>query len=576
MGADFLLGDEWRLSWQATVDNSKEVFMGDPVSWVRSNGEQVWSKQSEILESVRDNRYTAVHSAHDMGKSFIASRAIAWWIATHPPGSAFVVSTAPSAAQVSAIMWREVTKIHRQAGLVGQINRAGYPQWFIDGELVGYGRKPADYEQSAFQGIHAEYVLVVIDEACGVTQQLYDAVDALATNENARVLAIGNPDDPSSHFAKVCQPGSGWNVIHLDGLRSPNITYDRVVGDDPDNPHMPLLAALMEAEDIPYSTEEVEPFLRKMLVNEQWIEERIERWANISWQSAQHILHTEGREALNERMRVACEGSAIFTAKVRGTFPTTAIESAVIPLGWVQRAMERWKDQKTDHTPGDYVLGIDVARSGTDETVFAHRYGSYVKRIERLRIEDTTLIADRAATYLHEPRGAVVVDVIGIGAGVFDLLRRYHNSHQIDAAVYPWNASKRTPMKDYIGEFKFLNDRAAAWWRLREALDPSKGSNIALPDDEGLMEELIAPKYGFNVGGTIKIESKEEIKRRIGRSTDSADAVVAAFWVGADHSPVEGLAYGSVPGRGSVIPYEGFPDWDDGTLGEVGFDFSDL
>lgn len=560
----------------ALFQQSDRLYADDPLLWVRSNDEECWSKQAEILDSVVRNRYTAVHSAHDLGKSFIASRIIAWWIATHPPGTAFVVSTAPSAAQVSAIMWREVTKIHRKAGLLGQINRAGYPQWFVDGELVGYGRKPADYEQSAFQGIHAEYVLVVIDEACGVNQNLYDAVDALATNENARVLAIGNPDDPGSHFAKVCQPGSGWNVIHLDGLRSPNITYDRVVGPDPDNPRYPLLAALMQAEEIPYSTEPVSDYLRKMLVNEQWIEERIERWANISRETAEHVLHTQGHEALLQRLRNATAGSAIFTAKVRGLFPTSAAESAVIPLGWVQRAMERWRDQNRAHTPGDFVLGIDVARSGNDQTVFAHRYGSFVKRLERMRIEDTMEIADRAASYCHEPRSTVVVDVIGIGAGVYDALRRYKNQALIEASPVPWNAAARTPRMDQIGQFKFLNDRAAAWWNLRELLDPSRGSNIALPDDEQLMEELIAPRFDFNVGGTLKIEGKEDIKKRIGRSTDAADAVVASFWVSGDHHQEPAFLYPERRIPGGAIMYQGFEEGLEATLGPVNFDFSDL
>lgn len=550
---------------------NEDVYTRDPVAWVKANGEEVWSEQSRILESIRDNRYTAVHSAHDLGKSFIASRAIAWWIATHPPGSAFVVSTAPSAAQVSAIMWREVSKLHRQAGLVGQINRAGYPQWYISGELVGYGRKPADYEQSAFQGIHAEYVLVVIDEACGVPEHLYNAVDSLVTNADARVLAIGNPDDPGSHFKKVCEPGSGWNVIHLDALRSPNITYERVVGDDPEHPHYPLVAALMEAEGIPYSTEPVSPFLRKMLVNEQWIEERIARWASVN---AEAVLSLP-REQRSIRLREATEGSAIFTAKVRGVFPVSATADAVIPLGWVQRAMERWRDQRdVPAIPGDFVLGIDVARSGDDSTVFAHRYGSLVTRVERMHIEDTTIIADRASAYLHEPRSAVVVDVIGIGAGVFDLLRRYKNGARITAVPYPWNASARTPRKDQIGQFKFLNDRAAAWWNLRELLDPSKGSQIALPDDEVLLQELTAPKYGFNVGGTLKIEEKEAIKKRLGRSTDTADAVVAAFWVSGSHAPVEGLKYDTRNRhRGGSIQYKGFEDWDLDTIGPTDFDF---
>lgn len=562
----------------ALLQQNDVVYRRHPVKWVRSNDEEVWSQQENILNSVRDNRYTAVHSAHDLGKSFIASRIIAWWIDTHPPGTAFVVSTAPSAAQVSAIMWREVSKIHKKAKLGGNINRAGYPQWYLGGELVGYGRKPADYEQSAFQGIHAEYVLVVIDEACGVNQNLYDAVDALATNENARVLAIGNPDDPSSHFAKVCQPGSGWHVIHLDGLRSPNITEARVIGPDPENPKFPLLAALMEAEGIPYSTEKVPDNIRPLLVNERWIEERIQRWAGMSREQMEHIEHSLGHDVLLERLRSMTASSAIFTAKVRGVFPTSASEAAVIPLGWVQQAMNRWRDLKNGgHEPGDFVLGVDVARSGDDETVFAHRYGSLVRRLERLRVEDTMEVADRAAAHLKEPRSTVVVDVIGIGAGVYDALRRYKNEGKTEAAAIPFNAAGRTQGRmDQIGQFKFLNDRAAAWWNLRELLDPSKGSNIALPDDERLMEELIAPKYDFNVGGTLKIESKDDIKKRIGRSTDSADAVVAAFWVGGGMQFADAELYSEARGNAGVIRYDGFEnEWSD-TLGDVNFDFSNL
>lgn len=557
------------------------TYADDPVLWVHRHDEEVTAEQRRIMESVRDNRYTAVHSAHDLGKSYIASRIIGWWIDTHPPGTAFVVSTAPSAAQVSAIMWREVTRLHKLAGLPGKINRAGYPQWFVDDELVGYGRKPADYEQSAFQGIHAEYVLVVIDEACGVTQHLYDAVDSLVTNENARVLAIGNPDDPTSHFAHVCQPDSGWEVIHLDGLRSPNITEERVIGDDPANPKFPLVAALMEAEGIPYSTEVIPDHLRPLLINERWIEERIARWAGVG----QGMVASLDWPGLVERVRTACAGSPLFTAKVRGLFPTSASEG-IIPLGWAQRAIERGKDLAMTQgaarvallDPGDLVLGLDVARTGDDETCFAIRYGSWVKSVEHFRITDTTEIADRAAAYLHEPRSRVVVDVIGIGSGVFDLLRRYKNSSQITGTPVAFNASAQSNRRDKLGQFRFLNDRAAAWWHMRELLDPSAGANIALPDDEAMLEELVAPKFAHHVGGKIKVESKADIKRRIGRSTDAADAVIQAFWIEGKNPPIEYLPYGVKQDRpsttGTVVPY-GEPD-DEWDLGPVQFDFSNL
>ena len=178
--------------------------------------EHAWSAQQRIMRSVVENRFTAVPSAHDLGKSWVASRIGAWWLTTgHAAGlERFLVSTAPSAAQVSAILWRELAKAHARGRLPGRITRAGYPQWHHGDEMIGYGRKPADHDESAFQGIHATGgVLVLIDEAGGVPAPLWDAVRSLVGNERSRVLSIGNPDDAQSEFARVCRPGSGWNVI---------------------------------------------------------------------------------------------------------------------------------------------------------------------------------------------------------------------------------------------------------------------------------------------------------------------------------------------------------------------------
>ncbi|MFL5202309.1 MAG: hypothetical protein ACJ8B9_09485 [Microvirga sp.] len=156
------------------------------------------------------NRYSAIKASHDVSKSHTVSRLACWWIDVHPPGEAFVVTTAPTSAQVEAILWRYIGAAHRKAELPGRITLEA--KWYIGQELVGYGRKPADYDQAAFQCIHTRYVLVIIDEAGGVPKSIFDAVDALATNIDARVVAVGNRDDPSSHFATICKPGSGWAV----------------------------------------------------------------------------------------------------------------------------------------------------------------------------------------------------------------------------------------------------------------------------------------------------------------------------------------------------------------------------
>jgi hypothetical protein len=171
----------------------------NPSGWVKDSGGFLWSKQVEIAESVRDHRYTAVPSCHDAGKSRGAAEIAGWWIGVHPPGEAFVVTTAPTDRQVKAILWRELSRVRRRADMPGRITLDA--QWYVpvggEDELVAYGRKPQDLKDpkdaaSAFQGIHARYVLVILDEAGGIPLWLWNGVDSIVTNEGARVLAIGN------------------------------------------------------------------------------------------------------------------------------------------------------------------------------------------------------------------------------------------------------------------------------------------------------------------------------------------------------------------------------------------------
>jgi len=123
------------------------------------------------------------------------------------------------------------------------------------------------------------------------------------------------------------------------------------------------------------------------------------------------------------------------------------------------------------------------------------------------------------------------VDVIGIGAGVVDRLVEQ------DFPVEPFNASERTVRTDESGELGFTNKRSAAWWNLRELLDPdSQWDPISLPPDDNLIGDLTSPLWKVTSGGKIQLESKDDIKKRLNRSTDDGDAVVMAFWPG---EPVE-------------------------------------
>jgi hypothetical protein len=95
--------------------------------------------------------------------------------------------------------------------------------------------------------------------------------------------------------------------------------------------------------------------------------------------------------------------------------------------------------------------------------------------------------------------------------------------------VVAFIASERSELRDVAGEMGYANRRAAAWWGFREMLDPASGHDVAIPPDDVLTGDLTAPKYRVLSGGKILVEAKVDIKNRIGRSTDAADAVIQAF-----------------------------------------------
>lgn len=502
------------------LDPTPHPYRHDSAAWCREVlAEYVTEAQQDIYASVRDHRYTAVQSCHDVGKSKSAANISCHWIETYPSGEAFLVTTAPTDPQVKNILWREIGRTYRKGPggrLKGRITLDA--QWKIPHALgpdepVGYGRKPADTDPAAFQGIHARYVLVVIDEACGVPKAIFDAVDSLATNIDARVLAIGNPDDPASHFAKVCRPGSGWNVLKIDALRSPNFTRERV-GQFPD------IRRLMIQEGIKPNDEPCPDALRPLLVDPSWVQERIKRWGI---------------------------GSPLWQAKVRGEFPEVSVDSLIEPR-WVRKAQERTLARDVM----DVALGVDVARYGQDKTVIVLREGGRCRVVKEAGKSSNPEVAG----WVQQIGGAHVsfpvraqVDDVGVGGGVTDILRE--NNYPVIPMIGQARCIEMLPS----GRPKFVNARAEWYWALREAfqqdmIDIAPDQNV-YDDDGRLLEEsdddmaaqLLAIKYGVNSHGQIWVETKDEMAKRGMPSPDRADAlayswaVTGAAWVPsvADH-----------------------------------------
>ena len=234
------------------------------------------------------------------------------------------------------------------------------------------------------------------------------------------------------------------------------------------------------------------------------------------------------RDWADQRKRQWGEISSLFQNRVLGEF-YAGDEDAIIPLAWAEAAVERWHEwqEAGGEDPGEpHVIGVDPARMGEDKTVLAVRKGHVITELRVSAKEDTMATVGRVAGMLNaDPSATAMVDVIGVGAGVLDRLR------EMGLNAEPFTASGKTRKKDATGELGYMNIRAAAWYSLREALDPSAGAEICLPDDDDLLSDLSAPRSKDPLsGGILRMESKDDIRARIGRSTDRGDAVVQAFW----------------------------------------------
>jgi hypothetical protein len=204
----------------------------------------------------------------------------------------------------------------------------------------------------------------------------------------------------------------------------------------------------------------------------------------------------------------------------------------VIPTEWVRLAQQRWKERVKPDTPLS-AMGVDVARGGNDQTAACKRYDTWFSEIAKRSGRQTPDGPSVKLFVLQELDGeagsaSINVDVIGVGSSAYDSLV-YHEAEGGYLNVVGVNFAAGTKARDRSGMLAMRNVRAEAYWGFREALDPQKGDDLALPDDPELLADLVAAKWRLSASG-IQIESKDEIKARLGRSPDCGDAVVLAHY----------------------------------------------
>lgn len=504
---------------QLRQQSRKGQYLNNPTMWAKDVlGIHLWSKQREVMQSVQENIHTAVRSCHGSGKSLLASVIACWWIAVHPEGEAIVVTTAPTFAQVHAILWEEIRKHHltaeqRYKDGLSPMKLPGYitqsDMWKSDsGQLLGFGRKPADNNDHGFHGIHRRYVLVLIDESCGIKENLFTAVEAITTTEGSRILAIGNPDDPATHFNKMFTKDENWKRIAISAFDSPNFTIrHRGHFKGCDDPRCLSDGWAARAE----SDADVPDELRPLLIQWDWVEQRRLAWG---------------------------EGSSLWLSKVLGEFPLQSVNTL-----FNRETLNRGLN--TNIKPlrsAKVVLGVDLSRFGPDySTIYKFEQGPRVDdegkpmvgNGGRLRLVDfwggkadeDGVDGMESANRVHQwaqSLGAdeVRIDAEGVGGPILDQIVRLSEGAYTVVAM---RGSMASP-----DHFRWLNARAYWYDKAREAM---LNNQIDMdPEDKRVEEELEQIQYHFkNRFSSLQIESKDDMAKRGLKSPDYADAAIYAM-----------------------------------------------
>jgi hypothetical protein len=462
-------------------------YMYDPVGWINRyllyRPEQGMTPyQSEIVDQLAKRKRAAVRGPHGLGKTGIASMVVLWFTLTREAAGIDwkVITTASAWRHLTKYLWPEIHKWARGVNWP-DLGRAQFSEReeLLDLTLklkFGAASAVASSKPEFIEGAHADSLLYLIDEAKVVPDESWDAIEGAFSGgrsdglPEAFALAISTPGPPRGRFYE----------IHT---RKPGL------------------------EDWWVRHVKLEEAVAAGRISPEWAEQRRRQWG---------------------------EDSALYANRVLGEFHE-GDEDTLIPLSWIEAAIERWRawdDAGRPPLDGRHFKGVDVARAGGDSTIIAHRVGVAITELEPHRREDTMMTTSRIIPLVRrveedgEPACWPVVDSAGVGGGVVDRLR------ELKLPVLAYTGAAKTGFRDRSGEFGFTNTRSAAYWHMRELLDPTYGAELLLPPNDLMVSDLNTPTWTITTGvpPKIKVLEKDEVTELLGRSPDNGDAVVMAYW----------------------------------------------
>jgi len=475
------------------------AYKDDPVGYAREILKfNFWAKQEEMARAVATHKVVRVNAGHGVGKTSGAAAIVNWFLDVHDP--ALVLTTAPTWNQVRTLLWKEIRTMRRGKGLPGRIKQT---EIVISDDRFAIGLSTDD--ETRFQGHHSPNILVVIDEGPGVDPKIFAAIEGIRVGENNKVLSLGNPISPNDPH-EMLKTKRGAYAMRISSLEHPNVVQRKTV--------------------IPGA------------VTWDWVDEHVREWCE------EVVPPEDEREqlALAEKGYFWWDGkfwraSAIAMSKILGLPPPQA-EDQIISLDLLEAAHRRWSDDVRLPNKDTFTiqLGADIARFGADENVVYENWGGMVMPAHVWGEASTVETANRiwkiatAARTKARQRGVknarvrLLIDEGGVGGGVVDQIRdvilRKENAPWFELVPIQFGGAPSNGVR-------YANKRAEMYYYLRDAL-----KDVGVPRDDRLDRELLEHRYRIDNTGRIQIESKEAIKRRLGRSPDRADAFVLAVFQG--------------------------------------------
>jgi hypothetical protein len=447
------------LAWPSEHYRTRPVEFGREVL-----GVEPWSKQIEMLETVRDHKRVAIKAGHKVSKSHTIAWIALWFYSCFD--DARVVMSSTTSRQVEQILWRELRMIRARAkhpipGDMHELARSGLKAPDFR-EIVGFTAREAE----AVAGISGKNLLYLIDEASGVPEEIFEAVEGNRAG-GARIVLVSNPTQTEGEFYEAFHSKSAfYKTVSISSEDSPNVKQRREV--------VPGLATL------------------------EWIEEKRLEWG---------------------------ENSPLYRVRVKGEFVENET-AKVLSIHDIGESEKRWHETKGI---GRLHIGIDPAGPGLagDETSFAARRGMRIEELlaDRGLSEDAIVVRLLGFIEKHrvagEEKPVLVVDREGpIGSALFYRLRDMAEGHGFELVGMKASdhAFRRPDLYDRVRDMLWGN--LVSWVH----------DGGAMVEDTKLAKELHTPKWEQQLNGKLKVTPKKEIKKLIGRSPDRADAVTLSCW----------------------------------------------